>query len=138
MTWAVFHSDGTVLVSNEIWNNLARTGASSSAHFLSTVEDIPSGPLALDISRVRSYFRTTFGRNLREERVALVFACSFGGVLVPSSSWELTANIVEQLHLLVCLVVDMTIVSERGDSRCFFTASHCFHKFPPLFFYLIS
>ena len=54
MTWAVFYSDGTVLVSNEIWNNLARTGASSGAHFFSTVEDIPSGSLALNI--VRRFF----------------------------------------------------------------------------------
>ena len=57
MTSAVFHSDRTVLVSNEIWNNLARTGASSGAYFVSTVEDIPSGTLALDISRVRSFLK---------------------------------------------------------------------------------
>ena len=73
-------------MSNEIWNNLARTGASSGAHFFSTVEDIPSGPLALDLSRFQSFFRTSYEWNLREERANLVFVCSFEGVFPPSSS----------------------------------------------------
>jgi len=74
------------MVSKEIWKSLARIGASSGAQFLSTVEEIPSGPLAFDVSRLRSFLRTFLGRNYTVEMTAVVFECRLGGLFPPSTS----------------------------------------------------
>ena len=76
-TWAVFHSEGMDLLFNDIWNNFERKCASSGAQLLSTVAEMPFGPVALDVSRLRNFVRTTLGQYLMVEMVSQVLTSAW-------------------------------------------------------------
>lgn len=62
-----FSTAGTVLLVREISKRLERTGEISGGLFSRTLAEMPSAPLALDVSSLQSFLITILGQNFIEE-----------------------------------------------------------------------
>lgn len=67
-----FSTAGTVLLVREISKRLEGTGEISGGQFSRTLAEMPSAPLAFDVSSLQSFLITILGQNCIEDNINLL------------------------------------------------------------------